>query len=428
MVSYALPALIAVGQVGHHHRPSRNPLWRSLRDRLRPRTLALLERIQPASGGFLEAAPLTSFVVMSLVGCGQAAHPVAERGIAFLADTVRGDGSWPIDTNLSTWLTTTALQSLAAGGRLAGLLSPSERDRILSRLLDGQHLSEHPYTHAAPGGWAWTDLSGGVPDADDTSGALLAARALAPDDARVRERAALGVGWLLDLQNRDGGVPTFCRGWTRLPFDRSSPDITAHALRAWSRWRAALDAVLGERIAAASERALRYLVREQRHDGAWVPLWFGNQHAPRLENPVYGTARVLLAGEVTAGEDAAGAWSEALARGRRWLLSAQNPDGGWGGGAEPSSIEETALAIEALAGGSGAEAEALDRALEWLQRATREGTSFEAAPIGLYFARLWYSERLYPLLFSVAALERACGTALPSQAPDPDPVPHEVPA
>jgi hypothetical protein len=40
------------------------------------------------------------------------------------------------------------------------------------------------------------------------------------------------VRWLLDLQNGDGGIPTFCRGWGALPFDRSAPDLTAHALRA----------------------------------------------------------------------------------------------------------------------------------------------------------------------------------------------------
>ena len=37
-----------------------------------------------------------------------------------------------------------------------------------------------------------------------------------------RNAAIAGVTWLLDLQNRDGGIPTFCRGWTNLPFDRSS--------------------------------------------------------------------------------------------------------------------------------------------------------------------------------------------------------------
>ena len=30
----------------------------------------------------------------------------------------------------------------------------------------------------------------------------------------------------------------------------------------------------------------------------------------------------------------------------------------------------------------------------------------EPAPIGLYFAKLWYFERLYPLIFSLDALGR----------------------
>ena len=252
-----------------------------------------------------------------------------------------------------------------------------------------------------------------------TAGALLALWALAggergePAPPALRERAALGARWLLGLQNGDGGVPTFCRGWTRLPFDRSSPDITAHALRAWARWRPALDAELGGRIRRASGAAIRYLVRQQRSDGAWVPLWFGNQHAPGQENPVYGTARVLLAAEVAAPDAAAErAWRGALAGGRRWLVSAQNPDGGWGGGGPPSSVEETALALEALAGRPDAAAAAIERGVAWLDRATGGGARFEPAPIGLYFARLWYSERLYPLVFPVAALERLGAAAV----------------
>jgi squalene-hopene/tetraprenyl-beta-curcumene cyclase len=42
---------------------------------------------------------------------------------------------------------------------------------------------------------------------------------------------------------------------------------------------------------------------------------------------------------------------------------------------------------------------------------TAGGTQFETAPIGLYFAKLWYDEKLYPLVFTVAALERAARLA-----------------
>ena len=75
VVSYALPALIAIGQVRHHFAPSRNPLARALRGRLRGVTHRLLRAMQPESGGYLEATPLTSFVVMSLAAMGQDRQP-----------------------------------------------------------------------------------------------------------------------------------------------------------------------------------------------------------------------------------------------------------------------------------------------------------------------------------------------------------------
>ncbi|MFM8707049.1 MAG: hypothetical protein ACKOHK_02890, partial [Planctomycetia bacterium] len=100
-----------------------------------------------------------------------------------------------------------------------------------------------------------------------------------------------------------------------------------------------------------------------------------------------------------------------------WLVSCMGPDGGMGPAPGlPPSIEETALAVEALArvAATSADAGLRDRAtaavasgVEWLLERTAGGTQFPAAPIGLYFAKLWYDEELYPLAFTVAALERA---------------------
>jgi squalene-hopene/tetraprenyl-beta-curcumene cyclase len=42
----------------------------------------------------------------------------------------------------------------------------------------------------------------------------------------------------------------------------------------------------------------------------------------------------------------------------------------------------------------------------WLTERVLSGAWREPAPIGLYFAKLWYSERLYPLIFTTAALGR----------------------
>jgi len=366
--------------------------------------------MQPASGGYLEAAPLTSFVVMSLAASGRVEHPVVQQGVKFLLDSVRPDGSWPIDVNLATWTTTLAINALAGTGEDVAALG------CLDWLLSCQHRQVHPFTGAAPGGWGWTDLSGAVPDADDTPGALsaLAAWRDAPscsteDRARIEEAAAAGIGWLLGLQNRDGGWPTFCRGWGKLPFDRSGADLTAHALRALKAWEHVAASRSWEK---AVQAGLRYLARQQRPDGSWVPLWFGNQDDPQEENPVYGTAKVLLAYR-----DWGALNTEPARRGVDWLCRNQNSDGGWGGGAaqraasgghHASSVEETAVAVEALARISHENrTKVLDRAVNWLLDAVEQDRHRNASPIGFYFAKLWYYERLYPLLFTLAALGRA---------------------
>jgi squalene-hopene/tetraprenyl-beta-curcumene cyclase len=434
VVSYALPALIAIGHVRHCHSPTWNPLFRLLRALTHGKTLEVLRSTQPASGGFLEATPLTSFVCMSLIAAGQAEHPVVALGVEFLEKSALPDGSWPIDTNLATWVTTLSVNALnGSAASLCESVAEGECRKIGDWLLQQQYCVEHPFTHAAPGGWAWTDLSGGVPDADDTPGALLALSRLRGADEQTVSAVRLGLTWLLGLQNRDGGMPTFCRGWGALPFDRSSADLTAHAILAWSAWRYSLSEDLRRRIDTATERGIRYLMRVQRPDGAWEPLWFGNQHAVDVANLTYGTSRVVrLAGLQLSEIGHRLEWSTRLRRGIAWLLAAKNADGGWGGSAgTPSSIEETALAVESLAivlssaGANGREgllcppsgseqplsrvaiSSAMASGVSWLVARTAHGRQFPPAPIGFYFANLWYFEKLYPLIFVVAALTRA---------------------
>ncbi len=393
VVSYALPALIALGQAIHHHAPSRNPVARFVRELVKGRTLEKLGQLQPPNGGFLEATPLTAFVTMSLASIGRSDFLVAVRGAEFLKASMRPDGSWPIDTNLATWLTTLSVKALSAQ---PAALSPAQRRRIRDWLLGQQYRAVHPYTGAAPGGWAWTDLPGGVPDADDTAGALVALAALGPVDATTIRAAEQGVKWLLNLQNGDGGIPTFCRGWGTLPFDRSSPELTAHAMQAWACWRSALPPDLSRRIDRSHARALKYLLASQREDGAWIPLWFGNEGAVRQENPVYGTARILAAFREI---QAFGLEIDPAMKGRAegFLRRIQRPSGGWGGDAEsPESIEETAVAAEALLDLRGAE-----RVVQMIKE-----SGLRPTPIGLYFARLWYFDRLYPLIFATGALGR----------------------
>ena len=431
VVSYAIPALVAIGQAKYRNDPPRNPLSNLIRKLSVSRTLRVLQHMQPASGGFLEAIPLTSFVVMGLSSSGHAHHPVVKNGLRFIRDSVRSEGSWPIDTNLATWNTSLSISALSQTlpalqtfTRLPGeaherneFLKEMYRPELLDWLLGCQNLDRHPFTGAKPGGWGWSDLSGAVPDADDTPAALLALRHWAdhanPDRAtleRIRKAVRAGGNWLLGLQNRDGGWPTFCRGWGKLPFDRSGSDLTAHAMRALNAWKAEFSESV---IEAAFRRGWRYLERQQRPDGSWLPLWFGNQDLGDEENPLYGTVKVLLAFRDFSLEDSA-----AAQRGRAWLIRHQHADGSWGGGRSITarspdlvgSIEETALALEILAdGGENSSGKSLtDMGLQWLCDRVQEKRYTQPSPIGFYFAKLWYHERLYPQIFTAAALSRAC--------------------
>ena len=260
---------------------------------------------------------------------------------------------------------------------------------------------------------------------------------LSPEQNKAVESAAkAGVTWLLGLQNRDGGWPTFCRGWTKLPFDRSGADITAHVLRAIHLWRDRLgraEKPFSKQIDGAIARGLPYLRSVQQPDGSWRPLWFGNQDDPDESNPIYGTSRVMVA------LDELGlAQSPAAQVGRAYLLKRQNPDGGFGGGPSAtalaesvcdrkpfsqhpihqdaigqnrpitSTIEETAQAIDGLAHAIADPAigAATVRALTFLTDAFDKGEFSRASPIGFYFAKLWYYEDLYPYVYGVAALTR----------------------
>ena len=471
VVSYAIPALVAIGQARHFHgRKASLPLrwirWASIR-----RTMNVLSRMQPESGGYLEATPLTSFVVMSLAVTGRRDHQVATNGLKFLRDSMRADGSWPIDTNLATWVTSLAIHSLTCDPDDDGAWCNRQ---LVDWHLGCQHRQRHPFTGAEPGGWGWSDLSGAVPDSDDTPAAILALRHMRryvgkQDQDRIDAAVAGGVQWLLKLQNRDGGWPTFCRGWGKLPFDRSSTDLTAHAIRALNVGRGIPGARTDHgkatdrdrKRSVSVRRGNTFLRRTQRADGAWLPLWFGNQDVSDESNPIYGTARVLANGALD---------DESQKRACRFLIANQNPDGGWGGGASlgpvmqrhsipypdnlVSSVEETALAVDALstvlliqrdlqvssgvetparvdetvfsreshdyatAGGKEAYLAAILGGVDFLVQSVRDGRHRVSWPIGFYFAKLWYYERLYPLVFTVMALGKYLRATADQHDPD----------
>lgn len=391
VVSYAIPALIAVG-ILRYKKGGRNFLSR-VRDKFIPRCLKVLVKLQPADGGFLEAAPLTAFVGMCMSGAGFNDHVVTQKAAQFLVETVREDGAWPIDTDLASWVTSLSLRALDE--------DIPDREYFIGKLKANALKEVHPFTGAQPGGWGWTDLSGSVPDADDTPGALIALHVLT--GGIYSEEIGNGIRWLMDLQNHDGGIPTFCKGWTKLPFDQSSPDLTVHTYFAFEIWKNQLPADLYRRCERSSQRLVNFMERTQTQEGAWVPLWFGDQQAADEHSPVYGTA--------TAVDYFSSSENDRIKRmaqkGLDYLLSVQNTDGGWGGAkGVASKVTLTARTLAALAQYGDVPLEVIEKGFDFLYQAYRQGNLYKREPIGLYFARLWYSEDLYNITFLLNALKR----------------------
>jgi squalene-hopene/tetraprenyl-beta-curcumene cyclase len=409
VVSYAIPALVAVGIVIFKKKKS-NLFWRIIRRFSVEKAMQILHRMLPESGGYLEAIPLTAFVALSLLNSGYGKTEVVKKGIRFLKNTQRSDGSWPIDVDLSSWVTSLSVKAYRSN--LTAFITTDQQDGIADHFKLIQNEGVHPFNGTGPGGWGWTNYAGSVPDGDDTPGTILALLKLQPEN-KVKKEVLDAVNWLGKLQNNDGGFPTFSKGWGKLPFDQSCSDLTGHCLLAVSAVRETYSHDLRkqeirklEKIAAG---ALAFLKKHQRRDGSWLPLWFGNQLTPDHKNPVYGTAKV-----VTYLKDAlVYQWLPENARiqlemmvqgGNDFLFSIQNKDGSWGGDKSISgTMEETALAVSALS--SNDNLEVCNSGLNWLDRFYTEN-GFRAAPIGLYFASLWYDEKMYPVTAYLEAISR----------------------
>lgn len=411
VVSYAIPALIAVGIFIHSKRDGGVSVPGIYRNLCVDKAIRKLTTLMPASGGFLEAIPLTGFVSMSLIASGKCRNDVVKNGVLFLQNNQRADGSWAIDTDLSTWVTTLSIKAL--GPQLTTVLGAANIQQLRNHLLSIQCKEVHAFTGARPGGWGWTEFSGSVPDADDTPGAILALLEMFEGTQEETDALTKGCKWLVDLQNTDGGFPTFCKGWGRLPFDCSCADLTGHALLAIfstiEKLNNKLPGSLYRRFYKCALHSIRYLQKHQSADGHWLPLWFGNQHTNDKKNPVYGTAKICT--YLTdclklkcVNSDLRTKLTSMVGAAQTYLSLQQNSDGSWGGiKGTAGSTEETSLAICALS--KSHHTDACLKGFTWLVNEQKEN-NLKASPIGLYFAALWYDEKMYPLVYYLEALRR----------------------
>lgn len=323
--------------------------------------------------------------------------------------------------------------------------SRESRERCIDWLLRTQRVTIDETTNASTGGWGASDAAGADSNSIATACALITlAKGWSLGEAAnrdsIEQAVELGVDWLLKMQNDDGGWPTYCRDDDSHPLDRSGVDPTAQAIRALAVWQRIWQADQHEAKASSRssrlewmvtgvEQGYQFLQSQQRDDGSFVPVWFGNEHHTDVENPTLGTAQVLAALA-----DLHVLNYSVAERAADYLMASQHSGGGWGpprvpidySGGERSknsrtwrendamakycSVEETAAAVSALlplAARSPALQKSVSRGLAWLTAAVEQDRHRQPAIVGFYLGQIWYYDRLYPLAFAAGALSRA---------------------
>jgi len=263
-----------------------------------------------------------------------------------------------------------------------------------------------------PGGWAFQFYNDHFPDTDDSSAVLMALlHSRYEHDQAAHETFDRGLKWLLGMQNEDGGWGAFEREvkneiWNEIPFndaknmlDPSTSDVTGRCVE-----------VLGKvgypRTHPAVAAGLRFLKKEQEADGKWWGRWGVNY--------IYGTWSALSA--LRAAKEPLD--SPCMVKGAEWLVSVQNPDGGWGetcrsyeGGRAAegaSAASTTAWAIMGLLAAGHGDGAACRRGVEWLIATQNwEGSWDEEVFTGTGFPGVFYLRyHHYRLYFPLLALAR----------------------
>jgi squalene-hopene/tetraprenyl-beta-curcumene cyclase len=264
----------------------------------------------------------------------------------------------------------------------------------------------------APGGWAFEFANDVYPDIDDTAEIVLALRRVAhPDEARVSGAAERGIDWTVGMQSADGGWGAFDadntgRLPTKLPFCDFGEVIDPPSADVTAHVVEML-AHTGRTGTEALRRGVRWLLDAQEADGSWFGRWGVNY--------IYGTWQVL------AGLAAIGVPLDdpMIAAGANWLVSHQQPSGAWGESADsydqrhlrgqgPATASQTAWAVLGLVAAGWHDHHAAARGVRYLlSQQLTDGTWNEPEFTGTGFPRVFYLRyHLYRIYFPLLALSR----------------------
>ena len=387
---------------------------RPFRARARQRALAwTLTRMGPGGLGGIYPAMANAVMALHTLGYSED-HPKMAEGwkeIELLgieeADTFRMQPCLaPI------WDTSLAMNALVESGL------PANHPALLNAaawLVQGQILRRGDWQVKRPnlpaGGWPFQFRNDFYPDTDDTAMVLMALKKVRlPDRADIRQVIKVGLGWFLGMQSESGGWGSFDADNTRfllnhIPFadhgallDPPTEDLAGRGLETLGTY--------GETAAhPEAARALAFIKETQCADGSWYGRWGVNY--------IYGTWSVLR-GLQAIGENMNAPY---VRRAVRWLEEHQNVDGGWGetllsyadpalAGKGESIPSQTAWALLGLLAAGEARSPAVARGIRYLVETQRpDGSWDDPRWNGTGFPRVFFLKyHLYPVYFPLWAL------------------------
>ncbi|UOF89251.1 squalene--hopene cyclase [Fodinisporobacter ferrooxydans] len=337
----------------------------------------MLERIE-TDGTFYGYASSTYLLIYAWLSLGYPKeHDVIRKAIRGLRTLAFPAGTTIHIQNTTSTVWDTALLTYAL--QEAGM---SERSPIIRNA--GRYLQSSQHNRPGdwkihnpdgkPGGWGFSDANTMNPDVDDTSAALRAIRSQGIIAGSAKHAFERGNGWLISMQNDDGGWPAFEKntdspilgsiavdGTKNVLIDPSSVDLTGRTLDY-------LGSIGHSGKEPMIEKGVRWLLAHQEPNGSWYGRW-GVCY-------IYGTWAAVT-GLRAVGVDKN---HPALQKALRWLLHIQNADGGWGESCKSDQVRkfvslgsstpsQTAWAVDALVA-------ILDEPVNELDRGIRRLTGF----------------------------------------------------
>ncbi len=386
---------------------------------LKKRSLALAEKWildhQEPSGdwGGIQPAMLNSVLALHCLGYAND-HPAVVSGLEALDNfCIETPDTLVLQSCISpVWDTALALVAMQEAG--VPLDHPSltlAAQWLLDREIRQKGDWQVKAPNLEPGGWAFEFLNDHYPDVDDSGFVMLALNNIKVRDKKQKQQAIKrGMAWCLGMQSRNGGWGAFDKDNTRhilnkIPFadlealiDPPSADLTGRMLELMGAFKLS-------KSDGAVTRGLTFIKEAQEPEGPWWGRWGVNY--------IYGTWSVL-SGLEAIGEDMKQPY---IRKAVNWLLSRQNPDGGWGEvcesyedrslmGSGPSTPSQTGWALLALLAAGELSAKATVRGTEYLLSTQRQdGTWDEDAFTGTGFPKFFMIKyHIYRNCFPLMAL------------------------